>query len=1067
MSKDVEATAKLQEKLKHFDAAIMVFVNHDKAIQALSLSRKYEKQGIKLREENRVAQLARGFAKQLAQEENYSLLSEVAKYFETVDDQVHYLKVARKWDEVCQILDANEKYNELCEIYNMLGLCLEGLKLAQRINSKEWEAIFAFQIANAEISSNESITNQDILRILETYCDSVACPTDKKARALLLLGRSKQDCTLCERALSMHWNNPAGYVEAFNLVTKFKESISPNSVISVCEKLSKVLKVVDQFMNQTDTESEKRSPNYNDSLILSLTESFYGIKRVQISEIDSDKLQYELSANWQQHIWIPFVSPDLDLEGETVLTLDRECIFGKIKTHLEQYLQKWRSEDQFHVSENLLSKLASSRYPFHTSLAECKELYFHEQKSLLTFSAKKLHNYLDVCILCHKAREFGSGQLLRLDIPKLLLTFISPKVTTYADITRGHMERIIRNFRKSIQQITETIVSKENIQFNVDEWLDAWRIYSIMGIDIESKHKRSLQSHPDEYVYNNTRKVHNHIFTMWSLSCRLMQHRKVVQASKIVLRYVLKPIIENDEIRCTFSTVNLVNILSIHTSALLFLLNYCKVSLRQGPTMIVPHSFMHVLRTFENINRQGQTKTSLLENSILGINLVLVDDVVKLQEEIIQILWNFFDILLGFYDKRFLPLWNSVTTEECLKRGEARECLILTLTLFANLAQTRVDQIHLNIYQLTILRAFHRFKVNDDSEALKEAHDLFAKSANVTGTFIAIKSLITSVKQHDFLVTIDPQPRFYKNYDFLECKYYPQVSLIPPKDLERVQSINVKQQVFEVTPEPQSESHSNTYIPKPKPLNPNATEFKPRLDPNAPEFKFNPVIVATQKFERMSSYVDEEMEEVLQTAGVKKQISVEMVTSVAEDTSLMEPTFCKACNVRLNPTKEDTGDNYRASNSNVEGFSAHSKSQGHKDNCELYYRFTKECTDYEDHKKKLKEVMQKCQTFIEQHTHFTALSSELRLAIKDQFEKGDKVVRETGLNGKWREGITATKSIVEKLVSLIIKTEAHIRSEFEKEQQLAEEREVEEIREEFDDKEMEKRMQPKTRHKKK
>ena len=63
---------------------------------------------------------------------------------------------------------------------------------------------------------------------------------------------------------------------------------------------------------------------------------------------------------------------------------------------------------------------------------------------------------------------------------------------------------------------------------------------------------------------------------MWIRSCILIQSNKsVIASSKVVLRYVLEVIARRKSIRRTLSITNLVNMVTIHTTALLYLTALC------------------------------------------------------------------------------------------------------------------------------------------------------------------------------------------------------------------------------------------------------------------------------------------------------------------------------------------------------------------------------------------------------------------------------------------------------------------------------------------------------------
>lgn len=324
-------------------------------------------------------------------------------------------------------------------------------------------------------------------------------------------------------------------------------------------------------------------------------------------------------------------------------------------------------------------------------------------------------------------------------------------------------------------------------EFYVDDWLEAWGILSILGkdpldhllgqLDKRTEHANTLPHAevPHAYVHDRSKSQSDtlmHIISMWVKSCMLIQSdKRIISSSKLVLRYFLEVIARRISIRSTLSITNLVNILTIHTTALLSLTALCNC-LQQKLSgehvhVLIPNSYERVLNVFDCIGKQVNQDCIKVLDACMGSEKVLKADqktsqyaVQHIKDEITKLLWRILNLLLGKYSSHFHPLKEALKSDDCIRRGEARHCLLLTLVVFGNL--TEIDKQStsndLLIYHECINDTFKYFKTStgdDESQVLHKAYSAFSPALKSTGFFTAINHLIAAGDFHDYIARFE------------------------------------------------------------------------------------------------------------------------------------------------------------------------------------------------------------------------------------------------------------------------------------------------------------------------
>ena len=246
----------------------------------------------------------------------------------------------------------------------------------------------------------------------------------------------------------------------------------------------------------------------------------------------------------------------------------------------------------------------------------------------------------------------------------------------------------------------------------------------------------------------------------------------------------------------TISVTSLINILTIHTAALLTLTALCNFIQRKPSNILIPNSYERVLNVFDNVGKLANRDSIRVLDACMSDEKVVKayekmrsnqHAVQNIQKEITRLLWWILDLLLGRHAHYFHPLRYAMKSEDCTKKGETRHCLLLVLVLFGNLGEIDVQCTPdgLQSYHNVINNAvdFLKDSFGEESQLIRKAYGMFSTSINTTGFFLAISHLITSVDSHDFITRINirqqPNNNWRWNLEGAYVSHYPARPLLP------------------------------------------------------------------------------------------------------------------------------------------------------------------------------------------------------------------------------------------------------------------------------------------------
>ena len=785
-SKDVAGCAKLKEKSGDYTGAIKLFIAFNHRIDALAQASEYERKGIILHQEVRVAQLAHTFAKMYSKHKDKTKLLKVLEYMPDASQRIRFLKEAKLFSKACEVHIQQGQYAEAYRLLTAQAKYKDGIDLAEKQGDEDMAARFTVQKAVAELVTNGSIKDPDVvnrLQIIAGRPDS----SRSKAQACLLLGRSNEDASMCKKAFDLYKSfTPAckiGQVESFSAFTKLKPQA--DRPLQLIRPMIEACKAAKSIQNAIEN---RQNPTASSTRILQEVEDFYYLQK------HGDVYSFPQSLDlWGKLVECSTPSNEVDPDG--VLRLDVMLTLKRISEQLSNYISEWMEKDCMNVNQALKSRLAG--FPFHKYL--CEEGYL--QQSFMTNPPNELKTYIEFCLLSSEAENCGSKLFRSMDGKKILKRLFSPQAALYLPVRKRHMYAI-RNSEWMThileKEIAATLETRE-IDFRMDQWLETWRISCLLGKNtqriesilnerqrqenIKAKSANQTTYEPSHtYAYYAREDKYQHIFSLYMRSCAFIRNdSKVLTASKIVLHFIVKTIANRKSLPSSISVTNFVNIVCIHSIALLGLATHCCFLLKQPCTFIVPHTYSHIAQVFNDLNCQTPGDKWLLRACMEDVNIQKCpkSNLPQLTKDILELLQLVLDVLLGKY-RHFYVLRFAIKSGDCLQNGEVKHCLILVLTLFGNLAFAGSfwSNEKLHHYKGEINAALEQLP----EHPLKQVQNIFALSVNVSGTFLALSQLLATADRSSHLqrFTVVQQQRVPKlELMQFQLQHLPQRPMIP------------------------------------------------------------------------------------------------------------------------------------------------------------------------------------------------------------------------------------------------------------------------------------------------
>ena len=1111
-SKDWDGCAKLKERIGDYNGVIQLLLKRNEHIKALEKAASYEAQGKVLRKDSSVAVLAYTLARQYLKD--LKRLQKVLAYMPDGTQRIWFLKEAGLVNEACELHIEQGQYDEAYRILRAHAKYQRGIELANLNKDQKMKAKLVLEKAVSELVHHGNVGESNLLELQVLYNSK---DTEVKAKAALLLGKSKHDAAYCKVALSAFKSerNVVGEVEAFNALVGLQDRPFPQMIfmaLDACRAAKQITASVDN----------RRSPTATQHHTLEQIEDFYSLqKQENLYYIPPD-----------QDVWVKLCSDSsIETDPDGMLCLSVSATLLKIRNHVDWCVTKWLRED-IKANQVLTAKLDS--FPFHQQMIQYSG---HLKESFLTYPAGRLKEYLHWCIHALEVARFAS---VKPDVEAILVHFFSPQATVHLRVSKLHISTIrYSSASQCLDKVAAEMIGKS--KFNFNELLSVWRIHCILGrgssklqsiceeqgrqVNIlagksgrskkvaklsseqtkrpERELTKAEQSHmsksqkeykaPFHFIYSQDGYVH--IFSLWLKSCTLIREGgKVTTSSKIVLHYCLQKVADRRSLHPTLSVINLVEILCIHSTGLLFILSQCCFQLKQYSTILVPYTYEHISQVFDDFNCNRESDKWLLQACFGEVQKsAKANRLPDLRKDVLDLLWQILDILVGKYNERFNVLNFSAMRTECLQSGEAVHCLTLVLTLFGNLAFTGCSDDTLTEYQKVIYTALGPLSRHPEMQHLQKAKNVLFGASNISGVFFAAYHLLSTVGREACFMEFKNQslklPDLKRPFlTPITLQQYPQRPMVSLSTLQPIpsqaSSISVSEEATNQPPLPLAVDTQMITVPSGASVM-DLTKIDTTLHglqhsqeaiiqtqsipapvhdkPTTPQYHRNISFTDdTEEMEKQNDIIDdEEVQQALATKhDIDEQVASKKTPRLEIDQSMVDEKYCRICAVPLRPAdpEKEVEEDLEATalenefvivgipnDENAETLESHLQSDQHCRNALCYGKFTEELDrQYEPYQKELSTVLDRCQGL-----NLPEVQRVLHRG-RTELQKNDKRIEDIKRSGKWREGCYEIETeMVGKMKSLISEAQKALQNSLkEKEEKQQPETElVEEIEE--------------------
>ena len=542
-----------------------------------------------------------------------------------------------------------------------------------------------------------------------------------KAHANLLLGIAEKDAGLCRTAKRMfsEQHNMVAALEAFNELSKLNTSKldkpAPREVLDLCAAAKEI-------------QSALARMNDLNRLVKQAT-AFYGLQKVRDVYFSPPDHNMWVSPQLQSEC---LVTNDEEKDLDGMLRLQSNATRYVLASHIGSFVVQWLGmhEVQQEINRRVLSfKLHNDIDKRHFLLRPYT--LGEVPKHLITGYMQDLINYCDYGLVLNYHNACNTAI-------SLLLIIFSPQVAIYLPLSKQHVTTVrnARSIHECFHYRIKRYVDHDEVN-RMDVWFTAWRACSLSdghtGL-VESTLERLEEKVNRNFKYNTNSKdavptsptspttsamfsgmwkgnrfeappafeywriedYHYHIFNFWMYSCRLIRNeKKPLLAAKQAIYHFIGKIVQRKSL--LISVMNLVDVLVVHCMSVFAMLTHLNYHQKTRATkFVVPLLYRDCIHLFDNLNCH--------QKGDAWVYTACADEVrraigyrrdIKLRNNCYNLLDAALNILLGTYrkdtnlpaeeQKRFKVLTTAFRNDKILSSGAAHHCLVLALTIFANL----------------------------------------------------------------------------------------------------------------------------------------------------------------------------------------------------------------------------------------------------------------------------------------------------------------------------------------------------------------------------------------------
>lgn len=1062
-----EVLAGLKDAVGKHNDAIRLLLKHSLILPALEYADKYRTKGISISKCYDVHTLAIKFADELSKSAKVkSHHEESMKQFKTVLEylpiivRVSYFKAAEMHEEACEILRSQGKHTELLRIYKAQAWHDKGMLLARKKKEREKEEGYILFKATVEMESDSRKISDTTLAMLKK---KRGINTERENRVNLILAMGQQNYTIImgtSRFFKKERNHIA-YIEALHLaLTHAKYDVSSqqwtNINLKPGENLFDLILTAQKDISTIKTilgGAKEYRPIQNH--LIGQIESFYGLERDVIEE--EPFFVYcipSTSYPWTNTLLQRLISEDTKRDADGMLLFEMDSVLTEVCNHFdESFVRRWIANDELKILECFYKAL--DNHPLHQDMMGPRGGYL--PKSYSAYSDRNLQEYLNM--LCNAfditaaARDWHTQtnhlvpheHITSSDIITAMKNAISPQATCYLPMPFQILTVRSDLCTQMLIKESQKVLKESDDEFHLDRWLESWRINCVTKNGIQEM-RRILEEKTDEYnatlkdiippvyVQDGQRRYH-HVMLLWIKTCETLQDNRVLAFCTLFVHNIVRNIAAKEALWKNLSISNLLNLVTIQTTAILVMYAACNARLNNECTIYLPHSYRQVGTVFQNITTAKHTGfydakgRKFFEACIAAIKVKRFGELHLLPGKLLNMLRIIMKAMIGIQNEKFNPLRYALSNETCLENHEAWHCLVFVLALFSNIGlMSNCQDAQLQHFRRQIYNSVKHCQLPE----LKESCNQFATCPTIAGCFDATKRLLdTSGDNFESIrFTFFPKSRDI-DFVFNEVKFL-------DTEGRQLWPITVEVSLSQLNPEA-------------KPFTPNTIFFPPTLQSRKLAIATE---IAAPEFEEETDLTvnvdhDEDVNFYLESLPNTTATSSSAATTTTKN-PMVDDDFCRACACPLMP---DSMQAVTRATSSLETYSDHCRSDSHSTNMKKYERFNIEMTDYYFPKKTtLEELLQKCKT-LNSNLQNRKLQ-EMINTIEGMVKMCEKEVEDIVNSASWSEDLTVLRNACGQCDSLCMRAEGVIEEGEEQIMEIEKAKEQEEKREEEEEEDL-------------
>ncbi len=701
-AKNAKGLARVKEKMGDYNEVIQVLCTYNHIIDALKHAAKYEDGNISLPECYSLHYMASEYAEKLLKSEVLNNQASLEQ-FETVlkylapSERVRYYKAAHMHKQACEVLkrESESKFCDVFRIYKAQGWYEDGIHLAKELGKSKDEATFVLFKATAELAETPGNLQESTISMLQDILDK---PGETSAAASLLYGGTTQNHAIIKAARDFYstseYRNSFGQIEAistalagaeYNCTNQMWENIrllNKNEdlislVFTVCKEIRRIVIALDPTNKSSVVQCH----------LINQLENFYGLEKK--NEMYSVPCS---SYPWTNQL-LKEVKEETRMKDEDgMIQIAAESIFKGLQAHMEGLTKTWISNDEHSIVEHFIELFSIHENLHHEMTAGG---YLHQAYSEDELELKK--NYPSLLCNAFELTCYGNDRVgTKSGLLSAFVASISPQATCYLPFTSQIPSDTMIS---TLTKLASDVLKNSDQAFDFNKWITAWlvncvsregskkmkeelnrRSQEISQDKLEQAHKH-LRVRDEVYILDCDKK-YQHLILLWLRTCELLHDKKVLASSTVFVYTILRHIASNHFIHSSVSITNLLNLVTIHTTAILTMQAACSARFHSDGNIYLPRSYENVVHTFQNM--VGSFKSNFFQSCVQYV--MARKRLSKVQFKLKRMLIVIFDVMTGTYDREYNPLKDAVSKEECLKNGEAHHCLVFVLTLFCNIA---------------------------------------------------------------------------------------------------------------------------------------------------------------------------------------------------------------------------------------------------------------------------------------------------------------------------------------------------------------------------------------------